>query len=220
MYVCKKTYETPCTNHDNHVSYVQKCSPIQISSFLNSPCEFQLPRKFNRFEKRHSNMAVHCSPAFEPKEARKKNADLKTLITGCMCVRNNIDIVRVVFIAAAGVFVVLAVVVAYVLYLQEIQHTSNRHMVHEVLAIIFCSEYVFSNILIYHKTIYLDPSPCAGWHHHCRSVPPIGQDSALQCDQGWEEVDWASFNGYRNMKSQHIWSVTSCSRWVHLGSIA
>ena len=84
MCIYKKTYETPCTNHDNHVSYVQKYSqkslhvcvcvytPIQISSFLNSPCEFQLPRKFNRFEKRHSNMAVHCSPAFEPKEARKK----------------------------------------------------------------------------------------------------------------------------------------------------
>lgn len=66
---------------------------------------------------------------------------------------------------------------------------------------------------IYHTAIYLDPSPCAGWRHHCWSVPPIGQDSALQCDQGWEEVDWASFNGYRNMKSQHIWSVTSCSRW-------
>eukprot|EP00439_Symbiodinium_sp_Y106_P062916 s1257_g9.t1 len=25
-------------------------------------------KKFNRFEKRHSNLAVHCSPAFEPKE--------------------------------------------------------------------------------------------------------------------------------------------------------
>mmetsp|Transcript_26563 Transcript_26563/g.43306 ORF Transcript_26563/g.43306 Transcript_26563/m.43306 type:complete len:157 (+) Transcript_26563:84-554(+) len=25
-------------------------------------------KKFHRFEKRHSNMAVHCSPAFEPKE--------------------------------------------------------------------------------------------------------------------------------------------------------
>merc|ERR1712014_93621 len=25
-------------------------------------------KKFNRFEKRHSNMAVHCSPCFEPKE--------------------------------------------------------------------------------------------------------------------------------------------------------
>eukprot|EP00913_Durusdinium_trenchii_P001950 g1804.t1 len=25
-------------------------------------------KKFNRFEKRHSNVAVHCSPAFEPKE--------------------------------------------------------------------------------------------------------------------------------------------------------
>lgn len=29
---------------------------------------FATARKFNRFEKRHSNMAVHCSPAFEPKE--------------------------------------------------------------------------------------------------------------------------------------------------------
>merc|ERR1712107_692922 len=25
-------------------------------------------KKFNRFEKRHSNMAVHCSPCFEPKD--------------------------------------------------------------------------------------------------------------------------------------------------------
>merc|ERR1711924_243126 len=25
-------------------------------------------RKFNRFEKRHSNLSVHCSPAFDPKE--------------------------------------------------------------------------------------------------------------------------------------------------------
>eukprot|EP00405_Crypthecodinium_cohnii_P025983 CAMPEP_0206486584 /NCGR_PEP_ID=MMETSP0324_2-20121206/41125_1 /ASSEMBLY_ACC=CAM_ASM_000836 /TAXON_ID=2866 /ORGANISM="Crypthecodinium cohnii, Strain Seligo" /LENGTH=156 /DNA_ID=CAMNT_0053964887 /DNA_START=78 /DNA_END=548 /DNA_ORIENTATION=- len=25
-------------------------------------------KKFNRFEKRHSNMAVHCSPCFEPRE--------------------------------------------------------------------------------------------------------------------------------------------------------
>lgn len=25
-------------------------------------------KKFDRFEKRHSNMAVHCSPCFEPKE--------------------------------------------------------------------------------------------------------------------------------------------------------
>ena len=25
-------------------------------------------KKFNRFEKRHSNVAVHCSPAFEMKE--------------------------------------------------------------------------------------------------------------------------------------------------------
>ena len=25
-------------------------------------------KKFNRFEKRHSNLAVHCSPAFEVKE--------------------------------------------------------------------------------------------------------------------------------------------------------
>eukprot|EP00931_Biecheleriopsis_adriatica_P068200 TRINITY_DN421_c0_g1_i11.p1 TRINITY_DN421_c0_g1~~TRINITY_DN421_c0_g1_i11.p1 ORF type:complete len:157 (-),score=46.12 TRINITY_DN421_c0_g1_i11:46-516(-) len=25
-------------------------------------------KKFNRFEKRHSNLPVHCSPAFEPKE--------------------------------------------------------------------------------------------------------------------------------------------------------
>uniref|UniRef100_A0A7S4W8D8 Small ribosomal subunit protein uS17 N-terminal domain-containing protein n=2 Tax=Alexandrium monilatum TaxID=311494 RepID=A0A7S4W8D8_9DINO len=25
-------------------------------------------KKYNRFEKRHSNLAVHCSPAFEPKE--------------------------------------------------------------------------------------------------------------------------------------------------------
>eukprot|EP00429_Kryptoperidinium_foliaceum_P016603 CAMPEP_0176045848 /NCGR_PEP_ID=MMETSP0120_2-20121206/22762_1 /TAXON_ID=160619 /ORGANISM="Kryptoperidinium foliaceum, Strain CCMP 1326" /LENGTH=128 /DNA_ID=CAMNT_0017379257 /DNA_START=1 /DNA_END=384 /DNA_ORIENTATION=- len=25
-------------------------------------------KKFGRFEKRHSNMAVHCSPCFEPKE--------------------------------------------------------------------------------------------------------------------------------------------------------
>ena len=80
-YVYKKTYETHV--QIMFMSYVQKYSqnpftclcvytPIQISSFLNSPCEFQLPRKFNRFEKRHSNMAVHCSPAFEPKEARKK----------------------------------------------------------------------------------------------------------------------------------------------------
>eukprot|EP00413_Alexandrium_margalefii_P003608 CAMPEP_0204519760 /NCGR_PEP_ID=MMETSP0661-20131031/4890_1 /ASSEMBLY_ACC=CAM_ASM_000606 /TAXON_ID=109239 /ORGANISM="Alexandrium margalefi, Strain AMGDE01CS-322" /LENGTH=156 /DNA_ID=CAMNT_0051525275 /DNA_START=116 /DNA_END=586 /DNA_ORIENTATION=- len=25
-------------------------------------------KKYNRFEKRHSNLSVHCSPAFEPKE--------------------------------------------------------------------------------------------------------------------------------------------------------
>merc|ERR1712186_6518 len=25
-------------------------------------------KKFNRFEKRHSNMSVHCSPCFDPKE--------------------------------------------------------------------------------------------------------------------------------------------------------
>uniref|UniRef100_A0A7S4SZ43 Small ribosomal subunit protein uS17 N-terminal domain-containing protein n=1 Tax=Alexandrium monilatum TaxID=311494 RepID=A0A7S4SZ43_9DINO len=25
-------------------------------------------KKFNRFEKRHSNLSVHCSPAFDPKE--------------------------------------------------------------------------------------------------------------------------------------------------------
>merc|ERR1712032_1409732 len=25
-------------------------------------------KKFNRFEKRHSNVSVHCSPAFDPKE--------------------------------------------------------------------------------------------------------------------------------------------------------
>merc|ERR1711920_1036796 len=30
-------------------------------------------KKFNRFEKRHSNMAVHCSPCFEPQGGRHRD---------------------------------------------------------------------------------------------------------------------------------------------------
>eukprot|EP00438_Fugacium_kawagutii_P023918 Skav205633 [mRNA] locus=scaffold2404:38824:51328:+ [translate_table: standard] len=64
-------YNVPKEAKEGH--YVDKKCPFtgNVSirgAILKGMCISTKMKKFNRFEKRHNNMAVHCSPAFEPKE--------------------------------------------------------------------------------------------------------------------------------------------------------